>query len=111
MAKARSRRTAKTDVQLYFEKQMKNADFARAYEDGLADLQIAVRIVELRQRRGLSQTQLAVLAKTSQAVISRIENQNVLPELSTLVRIAKALDAKLSVALTPDEEAVRRRVA
>ena len=112
MARVKSQRAARSDVRRYFEAQMKNPEFARAYAKGLADLQVAVQIAALRQRRGLSQSQLAALVGTSQAVISRIENRSVLPELSTLARIAKALDARLSVAITPTEEAGhRRRVA
>ena len=45
----------------------------RAHEDGLADLRIAVSLAELREQRGMTQTQLAAKIHTSPAVISRLE--------------------------------------
>jgi ribosome-binding protein aMBF1 (putative translation factor) len=68
----------------------------KAYEDGLEDLRIAVRLAELREQRGMTQTELAAKIHTSPAVISRLERgHNV--ELKTLKRVAAALDARLAV--------------
>ena len=68
----------------------------KAYEDGLDDLRIAVRLAELREKRGMTQTELAAKIHTSPAVISRLEQgRNV--ELRTLKRVAAALDARLTI--------------
>jgi len=67
-----------------------------AYEDGLADLRIAVSLAELREGRGMTQTQLAAKIHTSPAVISRLERgHNV--EFKTLKKVAAALEARLTV--------------
>ncbi len=55
-------------------------------------------MAELREKRGLTQTQLAARLHTSPAVISRIENGGNV-ELKTLQRIAKALHARLKIEL------------
>ncbi len=69
-----------------------------SFEEGLDVLRLAVSIAELREKRGLTQTQLAAQLHTSPAVISRIENgRNV--ELKTLQRIAQALHARLKIEL------------
>ena len=68
----------------------------QSFEEGLDALRLAVRLAELRRKRGLTQTQLAAKVGTSAAVISRVENgQNV--ELKTLRKIAAALNAKLTI--------------
>jgi ribosome-binding protein aMBF1 (putative translation factor) len=68
----------------------------RAYEQGLEDLRIAVSLAELREQRGMTQTQLAAKIHTSPAVISRLERgHNV--EFRTLKRVTAALDARLTV--------------
>jgi len=68
----------------------------RAYEESLEDLRIAVRLAELREQRGMTQTELAAKIHTSAAVISRLERgHNV--EFKTLKKVAAALDARLAV--------------
>ena len=68
----------------------------KAYEEGLEDLRIAVRLAELREQRGMTQTELAAKIHTSPAVISRLERgHNV--EFKTLKRVAAALGARLAV--------------
>jgi ribosome-binding protein aMBF1 (putative translation factor) len=68
----------------------------RAYEEGLQDLRIAVSLAELREQKGMTQTELAAKIHTSPAVISRLERgHNV--EFKTLKKVAAALDARLTV--------------
>lgn len=69
-----------------------------SFEEGLDVLRLAVSLAELREKRGLTQTQLAAKLHTSPAVISRIENgSNV--ELKTLWKIVRTLRARLKIEL------------
>lgn len=75
---------------------LRNPEVRRTYEKGLDDLRIAVQLAELRERRGLTQTELAAKIHTSPAVISRLERgHNV--EFKTLKKVARALDARLTL--------------
>jgi ribosome-binding protein aMBF1 (putative translation factor) len=72
----------------------------RAAADVLADKQvfehaydIAVQVMELREKRGLTQAQLAERCGIDQADISRIERGSTSPTARTLQRIGEALDA------------------
>ncbi len=56
---------------------------------------IAVQVMSLRQKRGLTQQQLAELSGIAQSEISRIERGSVHPTEPTLVKLADALDADL----------------
>ena len=52
------------------------------------------RIVELRQKIGISQAELARRCEKDPQSIERIENAKVNPTAHTLYQIAKALDCK-----------------
>ena len=69
-----------------------------SFEEGLDMLRLAVSLAELREKRGLTQTQLAAQLHTSPAAISRIENGGNV-ELKTLHKIALALHARLKIEL------------
>ena len=70
---------------------------------------IAEAIRESREKQGLSQTALSKRAKTTQAVISRIENVNTpyLPSVEVLARLAGALGAHLEIAFVPEKPEAR----
>lgn len=53
------------------------------------------RISELRENRGLSQTQLADLAEIGRAHLSQIENGAVAARIDTLYALAQALEMPL----------------
>jgi transcriptional regulator with XRE-family HTH domain len=54
------------------------------------------RLSDLREKRGLSQTQLADMAEIGRAHLSQIENGAVAARIDTLYAIAQALDLSLS---------------
>lgn len=54
---------------------------------------IAMQIIELRERNGLTQAELAERSGIDQGDISRIERGSTSPTARTLQRIAEALDA------------------
>ena len=53
------------------------------------------RLSELREKRGLSQAQLADMAGISRAHLSQIENGAVAVRINTLYEIAKVLELKM----------------
>ena len=50
---------------------------------------------DARRRHGLTQRQLAIRARTSQAAISRIERDLVSPSITTLAELLRLLDEEL----------------
>ncbi|WP_212748774.1 helix-turn-helix transcriptional regulator [Nocardia cyriacigeorgica] len=82
-------------------------DIERHGKTVLAGYEAEKRAVELgraiRERRedlGLSQTELARRAGTSQAAISRLEAGEHVPTLNLLDRLAAALDATVDISFT-----------
>ncbi|HNT24658.1 MAG TPA: helix-turn-helix transcriptional regulator [Anaerolineales bacterium] len=64
---------------------------------------LVVQIIQLRERMNLTQKDLAARVNISQARISQIESAECDVRLSTLVQIAEALDAEVSVHLIPQQ--------
>ena len=58
-------------------------------------LQVATSIRALRQRSGLSQRQLAMRMKVPRTYVSKIENEKATPTLSSLERLANALEVSV----------------
>jgi ribosome-binding protein aMBF1 (putative translation factor) len=56
---------------------------------------VAMQVVELREKHGLTQIQLAERSGIDQGDISRIERGSAMPNEKTLIRIADALNADL----------------
>ncbi len=55
-------------------------------------IQVAFAIRNLRQRTGLSQRQLAMRMSVPRTYVSKIENEKATPTLSSLERLARALN-------------------
>ena len=60
------------------------------------DHEIGPFIRELRRDRGMTMTQLAERTGFSQGFLSKLENSKSAPSLSTLIKIAKALNVRMS---------------
>jgi transcriptional regulator with XRE-family HTH domain len=56
---------------------------------------MAIRIKSLRERRGMTQAQLAEKAGVSRTYLARLETARQDPTLSTLEKLAKALGVKV----------------
>jgi HTH-type transcriptional regulator / antitoxin HipB len=88
-----------TRFERYFQGQMENPQVRELVEKELASLEVGTQIAKLRERKKLNQTQLAARANMSTPKISRIESKPTNVQLDTLIRIAKALGARLEVRL------------
>ncbi|MGH9056447.1 MAG: helix-turn-helix domain-containing protein [Acidimicrobiales bacterium] len=69
----------------------------RGYESAGRAIRLARQIHELREKRGLSQRELAERLGTTQSAIARLEAGNVSPSLPTLDKVAEALGVELVV--------------
>jgi len=59
-------------------------------------LQIATTIRRFRQKSGLSQRQLALRMQVPRTYVSKIENEKAIPTLSSLQRLATALEVSMA---------------
>lgn len=90
-----------SEVNLNIPEQMKDKGFRDAFNATRTQDELATRLRNLREAKGLTQTQLADLCGMKQSAISRLEDADYDSwNYSTLTRLASALDAKVSVSFT-----------
>jgi ribosome-binding protein aMBF1 (putative translation factor) len=80
-------------------KALKDPVVKAEYEALGPEYELVKTIIRERTNRGWSQTQLAEAIGSRQPVISRLEQGNGNPSLSTLQKIARALDLSLQVSM------------
>ena len=71
--------------------------------NGRGHLNLASSIRSLRLRNGLSQRQLALRMSVPRTYVSKIENEKATPTLSSLERLARALEVTVPDLLTGGE--------
>jgi predicted XRE-type DNA-binding protein len=85
---------------------------AEAVEAQVAEMRLEQAIIALRERRGLSQRQLAGLLGTSQPYVAKLESGRVRNlGIRTLTKVARALGASISVRIAPVGRAAAPRSA
>lgn len=71
-------------------------------EAGVQRLKVIVQIIELREKLGITQAQLAKRVGVSQPFIARIESDDASNlSLETLVKIVEALEGEISIRIRP----------
>ncbi len=80
--------------------ELKDPKVKKAYDDLELEFQIINLMVQRRIEKKLTQNQLAKKLRTKQPVISQFEQGNFNPSIKFLKRLAKALDAKLTITIS-----------
>ncbi|MEU4232684.1 helix-turn-helix transcriptional regulator [Nonomuraea sp. NPDC026600] len=78
-----------------------NLEYDRLYEEAELAHDLGQLVYDRRTALGLSQTELAERCGMKQPQISRIEGGGTVPTIPLLRRLARALDADLTINLTP----------
>lgn len=77
---------------------LKDPEFRTHYQEERQALILAMKIAKLREKKGLSQQELAKLMRTSQQAVSRIESGDYEGfTLKTLEKIAEATGTRLKI--------------
>jgi DNA-binding XRE family transcriptional regulator len=77
---------------------LKDPEFKSHYQEERQALKLAMKIAKLREKKGLSQQQMAKLMGTSQQAVSRIESGEYDGfTLKTLEKIAEATGTKVKI--------------
>ncbi len=93
----------KTDFMKWMDAQLaEDPDLARAVDERLAEMRVEQDLVALRERKGLSQKELAARIGATQPYVAKLESgrvQNL--GLKTLVKYATALGSQVTVRFEP----------
>ena len=85
----------------FLEEQLKNPEFKAEYDALEPEFAIIQAIIDARKNTGLTQKQLSERTGIAQSDISRLENGNANPSLSTLKRLAVAMGMTLKIEFSP----------
>ena len=86
-------------------KQLMNApEFRAEYKALEPEYKLASALIQLRVSKGLTQEELAKRLHTKQSSIARLESGSSLPSLSTIKKVAEALDAELDIVVRPKSQ-------
>ena len=88
-------------------KWMKEPNYRRAYEALEEEFVLASAVMDVRNRAGLTQAQLARKMGTTQPVVARLESGRTRPSMRTLDRLAEATGSRLRISFEP--RAAKRR--
>ncbi|TET79854.1 MAG: helix-turn-helix domain-containing protein [Candidatus Cloacimonadota bacterium] len=81
-------------------KDLRDPEFRRAFDEEEVCVSLAIQIAKIRQKKNITQQELARRLQTTQQNISRLENiDNRSCSLKTLIKVAHALDKRLKVEL------------
>jgi ribosome-binding protein aMBF1 (putative translation factor) len=90
---------AHADLGDSLKRKLQNPDFRAAYEAEDKRIELVLQIIKLRERRGMTQSDLAKAIGTRQANVSRLERFDANLTLGTLEKVARALGASLRIDL------------
>ena len=80
---------------------MKEPKYRNAYEALEKEFTLAKAVIDVRNRAGLTQEELARRMGTTQPAIARLEGGRTRPSLRTLQRLAEAAGCRLLVSFEP----------
>lgn len=76
---------------------MKDPDFKKAYDDLELEFKLISAMIDQRNKKKMTQKELAQILGTKQSAIARFESGRANPRLSFLKKLSRALDVKLTV--------------
>jgi len=82
-------------------KSMKEPKYRKAYEALEEEFFLASALIDVRNRAGLTQKQLARKMGTTQPVVARLESGRSRPSMRTLERLADATGSRLLISFAP----------
>jgi ribosome-binding protein aMBF1 (putative translation factor) len=93
---------AHVDLSGSLKRKLQDPEFRAAYDAEDKRIELVLQIIKLRQKRGMTQADLAKAIGTRQANVSRLERFDTNLTLGTLEKVAQALGASLRINLEPE---------
>lgn len=91
------------DFKNYLEKQMKDEEFQKEWQETETEYALIRSIAAARKSKHMTQKELAEMTGIDQSDISKIETGNANPALSTLMRLAEGMGMVLHLEFVPKQ--------
>ena len=85
----------------FMKEQMKDPEFAKAYEEIQPEMSVIRALVEARTSQNLTQKELSERTGIAQTEISKLEKGTRNPSIKLLQRLADGMDMVLNISFTP----------
>ena len=85
------------DFDKYLKEQMEDPKFKKEWDDSEMEYQLMMMVLKARNEQNLTQSELAERTGIRQSNISRIEQGQAMPSISTLNKIAHGLGKQLQI--------------
>lgn len=101
----------KTEIMAWIDEQLEaDPRLAREVDEILSEMRLEQDLAALREKRKLTQRQVAKLIGTSQPYVAKLESGRVRNvEVGTLVKYARALGGTVTIQIKPASRTVARR--
>lgn len=98
---------ARTTLKTFKKKALEKPGVKEAYDELEPAYQLRRKLIEIRQRAGLTQEEIASRLNTSKSNISRLEsvNSTISPKLSTISEYAKAAGYRVKIDFVREKSA------
>jgi HTH-type transcriptional regulator / antitoxin HipB len=83
----------------HLNEKLKNEHFKKLYEEERQLTELSLRILDAREKQGLSQKEVAKKAKVTQQQLSKVEN-GINCNLKTFLKVCNALELKIDLGQT-----------
>lgn len=80
--------------------ELRNAEFKKAYDALAPKYALISAMLDARNKKGMTQTEIAKRAGTTQSAIARFESGRTNPTLDFASRLSRAIGAKLEIRLS-----------
>jgi len=88
---------SKYNFQQHLQESLKDPNFQKLWKESDPEYQLSCKLIELRLKNKISQSELAKKAQTTQSIISKIESMSANPSFETLKKISSALNCQLTI--------------
>lgn len=89
------------ELEQYKKEQLKDPEFARAYEEIRPEMNMIKAIIEARISKNMTQEELSKKTGIAQSEISKLENGTRNPSIRLLQRLAEGMDMVLNISFSP----------
>ena len=94
-----------SDLKKYLNKQLKNKEFKKEWDNLQPEMELIRTIVKARVDKNITQKELSVKTGINQSDISKLETGTRKPSLKILEKIADALDMAIRIEFIPRQYA------
>ena len=90
-----------TDYETFRKKLLSDPEVLKEYEAHRAEFEVAMALIKARLAAKMTQLDVAIRMRTSQAQVARLESGQHFPSMSSIHKYAQAVNRKINLSINP----------